>query len=130
MTLREIFEAFWTITELTITARSPEGMFLHEWIYGPEVYETLKMKHDQAEGKLTICRQKINAHGDPTRGGSEIGWGAKKKLFPEEILDASVMVMSAHSIQSGHHLSVDIEMQPLTVMTLVKSFDTEDCKTE
>ena len=40
------------------------------------------------------------------------------------------MVMSAHSIQSGHHLSVNIEMQPLTVMTLVKSFDTEDCKTE
>ena len=86
MTLRELFEVMWAITELHITARDPGSKYLHRWIYGPDAQqkETIHQYHERMEGKLTIVDGRINAHGESTRGGSEIGWGVKEKLFPAE----------------------------------------------
>lgn len=121
MTLRDLFDVFWTVTEVSITARKDDGEFLHQWIYGENINETLHMYHDRMAGKLTLVDGKINAHGDPTRGGSEIGWGVKTKLFPKDLLDAPITHMGVRSYQSGtNSVSVDVTMHPLTVAALVE----------
>lgn len=125
LNLKEIFEVFWTITECDITARDSNGYFLHKWKYAPKITETVHMKYDRLDGKLTLCEQKINAHGDQTRGGSEMGWGVKPKIFPDALLSAPITHMTASSLAqgNGHVLYVDVEMQPLTVMTLTGGQD-------
>lgn len=122
MTLRELFEVFWTITELEITARDPNTKYLHRWIYGPEALktETIHQYHDRMAGKLTIVEAKLNAHGDPARGGAEIGWGVKEKLLPKELIDAPITHMGVIGHHSGEHtVYVDVEMQELTAMAIV-----------
>ena len=123
MTLRELFEVFWSITEVSVTAREPGSMqFIHKWEYSEGITdrETIHQYHDRMDGKLTLVDVKINAHGDPARGGSEIGWGVKEKLFPKEMLDAPITHMNVHSRHSGtSSVSVDIELARLTAMTLI-----------
>ena len=120
MTLRELFEVMWSITELRVTARDPDGTFIHEWIYGPNVYETSHMYNDRIEGKLTIVKEKINAHGDPTRGGSEMGWGVKEKLIPKELLDAPMTHLGVINHRAGEYsVGADVTMQELTLLKLI-----------
>lgn len=120
MTLRELFNVFWTIVEVKITARKDDGEFLHEWIYGDNISESIHMYHQRMDGNLTIVDRKINAHGDPARGGAEIGWGVKEKLFPKDLLDAPITHMGAASSAHGtSKVSVDVTMHPLTVAALV-----------
>ena len=120
MTLREIFEAFWTITEVDVTARDANGRFIHKWIYGPNIHVSMFKRHEVEDGKLTIVDCKINAHGDPARGGIETGWGVKEKLFPKDMLDAPIRHMSAGCYRDGQHtLRVDLEMHQMTAMALV-----------
>ena len=120
MTLREIFEAFWTITEVDVTARDANGRFIHKWIYGPNIHVSMFQRHEVEDGKLTIVDGKINAHGDPARGGTETGWGVKEKLFPADMLDAPIRFMSVGCHHNGEHtLRVDVTMHPMTVMALV-----------
>lgn len=121
MTLRDLFDVFWTITELSVTAREPDGLFIHRWEWGEHALdkETLFQYHERKEGKLTLYNAKINAHGDPTRNGAEIGWGVKEKMFRKEMLDAPIRHMSVTSRGGTHSLTVDIEMARLTAMTMV-----------
>ena len=120
MTLREIFEAFWTITEVDVTARDADGRFIHKWIYGPNIHVSMFRRHEVEDGKLTIVDGKINTHGDPARGGTETGWGVKTKLFPADMLDAPIRYMNVACYQGEQHaLRVDVEMHQMTVMALV-----------
>lgn len=121
MTLREVFEVYWDIWEIEITARNESGLFLHQWIYGPDIRETHGMWNDRKDGKLTIVDGKINAHGDPTRGGSEMGWGVKEKLFPQQILDAKITHFAPSTRSRGDLLYVDIELDPITTEILRKT---------
>lgn len=124
MTLRDLFEVFWTITEANITARDADGKFLHKWIFGDKILVSRYMDYDIDQGKLTIVKEKINHHGDPARGGSEMGWGVKTKLFQNDILDAPITHMTTASRGTGaHDLYADVEMQPLTVMALLPKED-------
>lgn len=128
MTLKDLFETFWTITEVRITAREPEtGIFIHEWIYGPAIGVSTYMRYDIADGKLTVVDGKINAHGDQTRGGSEIGWGVKEKLFPKKLIEAPITHMSAtNKWHGGHSIAVDVEMSKLEALALVPEENSED----
>ena len=122
LTLRELFKLTWDISELCITARRPEDhRFIHEWMYGEYLYETTHLYHKRRAGELTFNPVKIQHHGEHTRGGSEIGWGVKEKLFPSELLDAPIthLTMWAMSQGRGTKAYVDIEMQELTAMALV-----------
>lgn len=122
MTLRDLFGVLWTITEIEITARASDSHYLHRWIYGPEALqkETRHQFYDRQEGKLTIVETKINAHGDETRGGAEMGWGVKEKLFPAALIDAPVTHLGVMNIRSGEHrIYADVELPELTVMTLI-----------
>lgn len=123
MTLRDLFEVFWTITEATITARDADGKFLHKWIFGDDILKSRFMDADIDAGKLTIVNEKINHHGEPSRGGAEIGWGVKTKLFPNDILDAPITHMTPTSYGNHHGILADIEMQPLTIMALLPKGD-------
>lgn len=121
MTLRDLFKVMWAITEIRITAREPEdGKYLHQWIYGPDIHETTQMFYGKQNGKLTVVKCKINAHGDETRGGSEMGWGVKEKLLPKELIDAPIRHLGVVNSRSGEYrVYADVEMQKLTVMTLI-----------
>ena len=122
MTLRDLFEVLWTITEAEITARDPNTAFMHRWVYGPNVIqkESIHQYHERMEGKRTAVEVKINAHGDETRGGSEIGWGIKEKLFPKELIDAPVTHLGVMNHHNGEHkIWADVEIPELTAMTLI-----------
>ena len=121
MTLKDLVETFWTITELNVTAREPDGTFIHEWLYGEDINETIHMYHERVAGRLSIIKDRINAHGKATRGGSEMGWGLEEKKFPKEMLAAPITHMSASTKwgSGGHRCSIDIEMQLLTALTII-----------
>lgn len=128
LTLRELFKLTYDIAEVCITARTPDdGHYLHEWIFGEHIYETGHMYHERIEGKLTIRNEKIQHHGEPARGGAEIGWGVKDKLFPKELLYAPITHLSMVPMSQGRgtKVRVDVEMQELTAMMLVKSEEKE-----
>ena len=123
MTLREVFKVYWEIWEIHITARNCIKIFQHEWIYGPEIKESIHQWNRRKEGKLTIVDVKINAHGDPKKGGPEMGWGVKDELFPEQILDAPIthFMPSPGLSDPKQKLYVDIELDPITVEILKKT---------
>ena len=126
ITLRDLFKTTWDITELDIFAREPETMaFVHHWIYGEDIKETTHMYYDRIDGRLSIINGKINDHGELKHGSSEIGWGVKEKLFPDEIIDAPVthLRMQPMSGPNGVYCSVDIEMHSLTAQKYIKRLD-------
>lgn len=127
MTLRDLFEVMWAITEVRITAREPEEhKYIHKWIYGPHVHESTHMYYDRMHGKLSIIDCKINAHGDVVRGGAEMGWGVKANLFPKELIDAPITHLGVINWKSGEYrVEADIEMQELTAMTLIPEEEKE-----
>lgn len=120
ITLQELFKVFWTITEINITARSPDGLFLHEWIHGEDISVSTHMRYREQAGELTIKQEKINHHAEQTRGGAELGWGVNEKLFPKAILNAPIRHMTTYerSRNRGHYLNVDVEMQYMTAEIL------------
>lgn len=120
MTLKDLLDVLWTVVEVDITARDPEGVFLHEWIYGPDIKVSAHMAYEINKGKLTVVNAKVNEHGNPKGSSIEMGWGVNKKLFPKDIIEALIKHMTVGNRQRGDVLRVDIEMQPLTVMTLVE----------
>ena len=131
MTLREVFEVWWNITEIHITARDSTLKFLHEWIYAENYRNSIHEYHRMQEGRLAIVDQKINAHGDPTRNGAEMGWGVKEKLFPEQILDAKIVHFTPSvGYSGGDTLYVDIELDPITVEILRKTIKGRELEQE
>ena len=122
LTVRELFKLTWDIAELSITARRPEdGRFIHEWLYGEYVRETIHMYHRRMTRKLTINNIKIQCHGEPTGRSSEIGWGVKEKLVPRELLDAPVTHLSMYPLSQGRGTKaiVDVELSELTAMLII-----------
>ena len=124
ITIREVSRVTWDITELTIIGRNPQSSrYLHEWIIGDKLHISMYQWHDIRDGKLTAIEQKINAHGDRTRGGfTEMAWGLKEKTVPPELLDAPIthMCMTSRGSWNGVHLRVDVEINQLTVECLNK----------
>lgn len=121
VTLRDLIEVFWDITEIDVTARGAgSGKYLHEWKFGKDIDVSTHMRYAIEEGRLTVVDRKINAHGDPTRGGVEMGWGVKPNTIPKEILDATITHMGVGMYNAGSeaHVHVDVEMQPMTVEAL------------
>lgn len=122
MTLRDLFEVYWTITDVHLTVRDADGKFLHRWIFAEGITdrETVHQRRDRMEGKLTLVDEKVNHHGEPTRGGSEMGWGVRERIFAKSMLDAPIRHMGVmSSLIERTSLDVDVEMQPLTCMTLI-----------
>lgn len=116
MTLDEIFEVTWDITELQITARDEKGLFLHEWIYAYGREMSMNQRYDIKDGKLTYIDRKINCHGEATRRGPEMAWGVDKKRIHKELREALITVMSMYMMSQGRGTScrVDVTMHSLT----------------
>lgn len=101
--------------------------FIHRWIYGENIHESDHMYHDRKDGLLSIIEQKINHHGDDARGGTEMGWGVKEKIFPKDILDAPITHMSAvNAYEGGHTIYVDIEMHEMTVAAILEQEEEDE----
>lgn len=116
MTLDEIFDVTWDITELQITARDEKGLFLHEWLYAPGREMSTYQRYDIKDGKLTYIDRKINHHGEATRRGPEMAWGVDKKRIHKELREAPITVMSMYMMSQGRGTScrVDVMMHKLT----------------
>lgn len=101
--------------------------YIHRWIYGEDIHESSHMFNDRMSGKLSIIEQKINHHGDDARGGPEMGWGVKEKIFPKDILDAPITHMSAvNAYEGGHTIYVDIEMHEMTVAAILEQEEEDE----
>lgn len=116
ITLDEIFEVTWDITELHITARDAKGLFLHEWLYARGREMSMYQRYDIEAGKLTYIDRRINHHGEATRSGSEMAWGVDKKKIHKELREAPIKVMSMYTMSQGRGTScrVDVIMHKLT----------------
>lgn len=121
ITLDELFNVTWDITRLDVTARTPGGHLLHEWVFGENVVETVHMYHRRIAGELTIIPVKINHHGeDNGRGVSEMGWGVKEELIPKELRDAPITHLIMTNRPRGETgVICDVEMQELTCAAML-----------
>lgn len=117
MTLRDLIPVWWTPVKITIIARNEDRHFLHEWIFGPDVHESMHQWHDRKDGKLDIIDTRVNFHGEPKKkGDSEMGWGINPKIFPDAILDAPIQVMVPTTSSSyGDSVRLEVEMNPMQV---------------
>ena len=118
--LKEVFDVTWDITCAVITARREDLRFIHEFIFADPSYRVSSRQwYDIKSGKLTVVLGKINAHGEPTRGGSETGWGYKERSIPKELMEAPITVMSMRDrCSGGTQIRIDVECNEMTVEIL------------
>lgn len=115
MTLNDLFEVWWTIGEIGVTARNYKGEYLKRFIFGKNINVSMHMQHDIEEGKLRVMDRSINFHGEQRKNGPVMEWGVDEKRIPPDIRDAEIMHMDAYKIQEWTHLSVDVYLAPLRV---------------
>lgn len=122
VTLRDMIDVYWKPTQINVTARDTDLKFLHEWMFGLDINETMYMYHDRKEGKLDIVDVRVNHFGTTKRNGDfEMGWGIIEKNFPDLILDAPIQhFMPGHQRGpwDGDILYIDVEMSKETVEML------------
>lgn len=123
ITLRELFAVTWSITRVHISARDSNLLLLHEFIFGDSYHLGIGERWDVEQGKLSVIIGKINEHGEPTRGGAEMGWGYKKKSIPDLLMDAPVthLSMVSRCQSKGYDVYIDVECAPMTVDLLKQS---------
>lgn len=129
ITLRELFGVTWTITRVELTARNDGDLrLLHQFWIGDRCDRdhlppgmVSKWTHDQ----LTLSGRKINEHGEPGRGGPEIGWGLKKNAIPDELLDAEIIHMGM-TCRNGitYEVRADILLPALHIELIRKELET------
>lgn len=114
-TLKEILELTWTVTELDVTVREPNGHFIKQYIIGEGCNEesaTIHEKHRINKGELEMIDRKINYFGDEGRKGD--GWGSKFSEIPKQLLDLKVTHFRQSSLYgswSGTVLDADLESE-------------------
>lgn len=131
ITLRELFDVTWSITRVELTARSSGDLsLLHQFWLGDQCdREHLPpgLVHDWAKDAITLSPRKINEHGEPGRGGPEIGWGLKKRSIPDELLDAEIVHLRMQCRDGiTYTVSADIIMQELQIEMLKKEIEKHD----
>lgn len=123
ITLRNLFQITWGITELDITAREPDTtQYVHRWLYGEKIDKPIHIRHEQEAGRLSIIEKKINAH-----GGGEIAWGVKEKLLPADLIDAPIthLRLTSRYQGKGQTCAVDIELNRLTAAKYIVPYQEE-----
>ena len=128
MTIKDLFDVMWSIKEVTFVARKPETeqLLCFFWIGEgcnrdriPKGYLTYWSK-----GQFFCVDRKINEHGEPTRSGSEIGWGYKNKSIPDALLNAEIThLLCSHAYHEGCEIHADVVLDAMTVEILKKELD-------
>lgn len=92
VTLRDILELTWTVTELTLDVREPEhDKLIMSYIIGEGCNEdnaTVHQKHRINKGELTMIDAKINWFG--SKGSKGDGWGNIWANIPKDLLEMEV----------------------------------------
>lgn len=128
MTIKDLFEVMWSIREVKFTARDPEDLHLlcHFWIGEGCNRDRLPKGciSSWSKGLYYMADRKINAHGEPTRGGAEIGWGYKPKSIPDALLNAEITHLIVFSkCGGGYTIHADVRTDLMTVEILKKTFE-------
>lgn len=126
MTLAEVFNVYWNITEATITARDSNLQYLHRWEYGKGIVISNTMTRDIDKNRLTIIDTDINYNGRVLRNNIISGWAVDQKKFIPELLEAPIEYMRITNYNKGDHLNVDITLDLLTVWRLTNHEDADD----
>ena len=114
-TLKEILELTWTVTELDVTVRDPNGYFIKQYIIGEgcgEETATVHQWHRIKKGELEMIDRKINYFGDRGRKGD--GWGSKFSEIPKQLLDLKVTHFrqsSRYGSYTGTELTASLESE-------------------
>lgn len=114
-TLKEILELTWTVTELDVTVREPNGHFIKQYIIGEGCNEesaTVHQKHRMNKGELEMIDRKINYFGDKGRNGD--GWGSKFSEIPKQLLNLKVIHFrqsSRYGSYTGTELTASLESE-------------------
>lgn len=110
MTLLDIAKVQPAITELDITARDENLLYVHRWIIGENASEKpMGIWRDVQDGKLTVISESVNAFGQKKGNGQpEIGYAFRPDAVPKELLTAPVTHLSMVPVQYGHKVSVDV----------------------
>lgn len=99
VTLRDILELTWTVTQLSLDVREPENeKLIISYKIGEGCNEdnaTVHQRHMIANGELIMIDKKINYFGDAGRKGD--GWGSNYNNIPAELLSMQV----THFIQAS-----------------------------
>ena len=93
-TLRELLDATWDCTHLSIDLRRPDGQLIRQYEIMDGIDEdtcTTHQWHKWKQGKLVMINAKINHHGKRKKNGqTEMGWGTDFDTIPKTLLDAEV----------------------------------------
>lgn len=114
-TLKEILDLTWTVTELDVTVREPNGHFIKQYIIGEgcgEETATVHQWHRIKKGELEMIDRKINYFGDNGRKGD--GWGSKFSEIPKELLSLKVTHFrqsSRYGSYTGTELTASLESE-------------------
>lgn len=95
--LKDVLPLMWTITQLNLDVRTPEGLLIRQVIIGDGCDETNCGRYSSEKvekGELEIINTKVNFHGQRDRHGySEMGWGVDLKKIPKWLLELEVTSM-------------------------------------
>ena len=120
MTLADIVAVCHTVTRVNVWARDDDGRLLQRYWIG-DIPEALPQGAiwDIGRGELTVVRADINHHGEPCRGGSEMGWGFRRGIIPESLMQAEITSLSMRCRDGvRHEVTVTMALPELTWQTV------------
>ena len=101
VTLKDILDLTWTVTQITLYLREPEHeKLIKEYVIGEGCNEenaTVHQKYLINKGELEMIDKNINYFGTKKGKSVENGWGTIFKNIPAELLDKEVTHFSQSS---------------------------------
>lgn len=124
ITIEELFETTHTINRVVIHVRDHKMKLLHTFFFGEGCTpENLigPYRRDWEQGRLSLSNRKINAHGDDTGHGPEMGYGFKKGSIPDELMTAQVTNLHMRCLNGIDYAIVVDLVVPAMVTEIIKT---------
>lgn len=132
ITLRDLFNVTWTITRLELTVRDEQLRLLYRAMIGKDcdrdqIDSRTLMAYGWTKGTLVLSDRKINAHGDASRSGPEMGWGYKDKSIPDQLMDAEITHLGMHCADGIEYtVYADVAVPAMTAEIIKTQLEADD----
>lgn len=122
VTLKDILELTWTVTQLSLDVREPEHeRLIQSYVIGDGCNEenaTIHQRHRMAKGELIMLDRKINYYGDKGKKGE--GWGTNFNNVPADLLDMQVIHFRQTSRYDGEGTKITAHITPTGQLKICK----------